>query len=285
MGLDLPSELFRLFAARFRTAKSALLLPDESGSHLAPWVYGGIDPTTQHRLRLSRELLEAQQGFEEGQTIDIAADDLAKLKPFFSSREFALLRRLRITPFFAGERLVGAFLIMLSEGDRQVADLAGLESAAPAVAAKIDGARAILGNGGSTARDAAVRERLAQIFAEAETAQVHVIVARVNLDTIAAELLGNTSSADIYRFKRDLAGALSTMASGSGELLSVGEHAALIIVQSKNPYSERLLSHQFAEGVRALISGAPGLSNLTERTWRYPDGGNSIDEVIDSILE
>ncbi len=180
---------------------------------------------------------------------------------------------------------MAAFLIVRSEGDAAIPDVAEIESAAPAIAAKIDGARAILGSGTSTTRDAALRERLTQIFSEAEPAQVHVIVARVNLDTIAAELLGNTTSADIYRFKRDLAGALSTMASGSGELLSVGEHAALIVVQSKNPYSERLLSHQFAEGVRALISGAPGLSNLTERTWRYPDGGNTIDEVIDSILE
>lgn len=262
-----------------------MLLPDESGLHLAPWVYAGIDPTTQHRLRLSRELLEARQGFEDGRTIDIAGDDLAPLKPFFSSREFALLLGLRVTPFFAGERLVAAFLILLSEGDRPLSDLSELESAAPAIAAKIDGARAILGSGTSTTRETALRERLAQVFSEAEAAQVHVITARVNLDKIAAELLGNTSSADIYRFKRDLAGALSTMASGSGELLSVGEHAVLIVVQSKNPYSERLLSHQFAEGVRALISGSPALSNLTERTWRYPDGGNSIDEVIDSILE
>lgn len=224
-------------------------------------------------------------GFDDGRTAVIEKDNLQQLQPYFSSREFALIDALRIIPFLAGDRLVSALLLIDSQSQPYATDASDIEAASPAIAAKIDGARAILGSGASATRQEALRSRLTEVLTEAEGAAVHVTVARINLDRVAAELMGDSTSADVYRFKRDLAGALSTMVSGSGELLSLGEHSALLVVQSKNPYSERLLAHQFAEGVRTLVADPPPLSELTDRTWQFPNGASSIDEVIDSILE
>ncbi len=287
VGLDLPSELFAILTSHLKATKAAFLMPDENGATLVPWVYHGIDRTTQHHLRINREFLESLPGYGDGTSITVAGDALLPLKPYFSSREFALVRRLRITPFIAADQISAALLIVESESapTSESVDLGTVEEAAPAIAAKINGARAILGNGATETRDAALRARLSNIFSEAESAGMHVTAGRVDLDRLARELMRNTTTADIYRFKRDLSGALNTMVSGSGELLSLGEHAVLLIVQSKNPYSERLLAHQFAEGVRTLVNDSPPLKDLTDRTWRYPGGGASIDEVIDSILE
>lgn len=285
MGLDLLSKLFAIFMDHLGTPKAALLLPDESGLNFVPWVSEGIDRTTQHRLRFSREFLEGLPGLDHGTTAAITGNRLHPLKAFFSNREYALVKTLRITPFLAGDRFPAALLVIDSESRPNSRDLTGIEAAGPAIAAKIEAARAILGNGTPTIRDEAVRSRLTVILREAESVGFHVTVVRIDLDRLAVDLLGDSTSTDTYRFKLDLAGAFSTMVSGSGELLSLGEHSVLLVIQSKNPYSERLLVHQFAEGVRTLFADPPALRRLTEHTWRYPAGESSIEEVVDSILE
>lgn len=262
-------------------------MPDDSAAFLVPWVYRGIDRTTQHRLRLASDFLEAMPGFQNGTTITIDRSNLESLGNYFSRREFALVQRLRVLPFFDNDRLVAAFLVIDSENSQNQADadLGLLESVASTIAAKINAARAFLGNGAIEMRSDALRAHLSTVFAEAEISGLHVTVARIELDKLAERLMKDTTTADRYRFKRDLAAALTTMVSGSGELVSLDEQAALLIIQSRNPYSGRLLSHQFAEGVKGFLSDSPLVTDFSDRTWRYPSGGYSIDEVIDSILE
>lgn len=267
--------------------KAALLLPDESGKRFVPWVYRGIDRTTQHHLRLPKEFLEALPGLEEGSSAGVEGDSLAPLESYFSSREFALIKRLVLCPFVGGGQ-ISALLLLIDSEDlplETTVDVGSIEAAGPAIAARINSARSILGGGTTAKRSTALRSRLASIFTRAETAGLHVIAAQLDLDRLAHDLMRDVTTADLYRFKRDLAGALTTMVSGSGELMSLGARHVLLVIQSKNPYSVRLLAHQFTQGIRSLVGDPPPLDNPAERTWRYPDGGKSVDEVIDSILE
>lgn len=261
-------------------------MPEETTTFLVPWVYRGIDSTTQHRLRVPMDLLERQPGFPDGGSLVLERAQLAPLEGYFSKREFPLLKRLVIVPFFDREALVAAFLLIDSEAGpvETTATLSSLESVATEIGAKINRARAFLGPGAIELGRDALRSHLSTLMSEAQDSGLYVTMVRVDLQRLARTLLGSSTSADIYRFKRDLSAALTTMVSGNGELVSIGEREVLLAVQSRNPYSERLLSHQFAEGVRSLFSEAPELASLADQTWRYPDGGNSIDEVIDSIL-
>lgn len=262
-------------------------MPDESGSSFVPWVYTGIDRTTQHRLRLPKGFVESLPGLDDGRPAIAEGHSLRPLRGFFSSREFALITRLVICPFSDGSQLA-ALLLLIDSEDAPLRDdlgLAPIEAAGPAIAAKINSARSILGTGAGARRGDALRSRLSGLFGDAEASGRHVIVARVDLDRLAHDLIKDVTTADLYRFKRDLAGALTTMVSGSGELLSLGERHALLVIQSKNPYSTRLLAHQFTQGIRSLVASPPPLDNPIEQTWRVPGGGKSIDEVIDSILE
>ncbi|HUX22706.1 MAG TPA: hypothetical protein VMW69_15835, partial [Spirochaetia bacterium] len=115
-------------------------------------------------------------------------EQLRLLKDFFSSREFALVNDLRVTPFFAGDRLVAVLLVVNSQTQPPAASADEIEAASPAIAAKIDSARAILGNGAAPTRDDALRSRLSTIFGEAESAGYHITVARIDLNRIAGEL-------------------------------------------------------------------------------------------------
>lgn len=262
-------------------------MPDDGGASYVPWVYAGVDRTTQHRLRLPKEFVENLSGLDDGSPVGVEGASLRPLKGFFSSREFALITRLVICPFTAGSRLSALLLLIDSEDAplREGLDLAPIEAAGPTIAAKIDGARAILGTGTGGRHGGALRSRLSALLGDGEAGKLHVIVARVDLDRLAHELINDVTTADLYRFKRDLAGALTTMVSGSGELVSLGDRHALLIIQSRTPYSVRLLAHQFSEGMRSLVADSPPLDDPVEQTWRYPDGGKSIDEVVDAILE
>lgn len=262
-------------------------MPDDTGASFVPWVYSGIDRTTQHRLRLPRGFVDNLPGLDDGSPADVRGPSLRPVRGFFSSREFALISRLVVFPFSSGSQL-SALLLLIDSEDAPLPDnlhLGPIEAAGPAIAAKITGARSILGSGSIGRRGAALRSRFSRIFANAESAGLHVIAARVDLDRLAHDLIKDVTTADLYRFKRDLAGALTTMVSGSGELMSLGERHVLLVIQSKTPYSVRLLAHQFTEGIRSLLANPPALDNPVEQTWRYPDGGKSIDEVIDAILE
>lgn len=262
-------------------------MPDEANADLVPWVSTGIDRTTQHHLRLPIEFLDGLPGVEDGASASVEGELLQTLRPYFSSREFALVRRIKVTPFVAGDRLVAALLLVDSENSplARTVDLSELESAAPLAARKIEGARAILGQGPAEMRLAALRSHVLSILGEAQGAGLHVTIARINLDRLAGELLSKSSTqADLYRFKRDLAGALTTMVSGSGELVGSSAGRMLLIIQSKTPYSERLLGHQLTQGVKTLLAAPPVLNELTEQMWRFPSDGESVDEVIDTIL-
>lgn len=262
-------------------------MPEESTGFLVPWVYRGVDRTTQRRLRLSREFLEALPELQTGGTITLERKELEPLERYFSRREYALLERLRILPFYEDDHLVAVFLGIDSESSPggEAPDLGLLEAVSTTIASKINAARAFLGHGAVAMREDALRSHLSTLFAEAESEGLNVTVSRVAVDNLAVRLVKDSTTADLYRFKQDLAAALTTMVSGSGELVSLGEHAALLIVQSRNPYSGRLLAHQFAEGVKSFLADPTLMTDFSDRTWRYPDGGYSIDEVIDSILE
>lgn len=276
-----------MFTNYLNVPKAAFFMPDESTAFLVPWVYRGIDRTTQHRLRLANEFLEALPGFQNGTTVTIERENLGALESYFSRREYSLVQRLRVLPFFDSDRLVAVFLVIESESSpaAPAPDLGLLEAVASTIAAKINSARAFLGHGAIEMRDDALRSHLASVFGEAESAGLYVTVARIGLAKLAERLMKDSTTADLYRFKQDLGAALTTMVSGSGELVSLGEHAALLIVQSRNPYSGRLLAHQFAEGVKGFLVDAPFVPDLSDQTWRYPSSGYSIDEVIDAILE
>jgi hypothetical protein len=134
-GIAAPALLFRLLKAHLGLQAAALLLQDPGRQLFVPWCSTGLDTTTRHRLFLPPGLNPAFNRAATGELTLVEGKGLEGFREFFSSREFALIRRLTLVPFVHGQRLLGLLLIirMSSEPDGEMLSLLGqtAQQAAP----------------------------------------------------------------------------------------------------------------------------------------------------------
>lgn len=194
-----------------------------------------------------------------------------------------MIERVELQSFIHGQEIVAILVVLVSHNrEGEPCDLRALQSAAPLAAAKIHASRALLFRGQETGSSDAARARLDRALADAEREGSYLLLSRINIDTIADALLVDPTTADVFRFRSDVKAALGRMVSASGELIEINTGVAVLVVRSRAPYSERLLVHQIEAGIRGLVSNAPELGRLAERTWKYPDESFTVDEVLNA---
>lgn len=278
-------DLFALICRTFSIEKAAILLPTEQSDVYVPWGYIGIDSTTQRRLRIESQRLGGFADIDEGKEQSLTGQSLAPLRPYFSGREFALLEGLQVFPFVAESEIVALLVILDSEAlSRPIADLTPLAYCAPTAARRIEASRTLLGKSPGPGAVEDARGRLKALLLACKQDGAYAVVARVDLDRVAQLLLNDPTTADLYRFKCDIAGVLARMVSAGGELVTVSQSVALLVIRTRTPYSERLLSHQIDAAIRALVSTPSRPDSLTDRTWKYPHDGLQLDDLLDATV-
>jgi hypothetical protein len=260
-----------------------MLLPDGKRALYVPWAYSGLDKTSQHRLRLPEDLVTSMDSLLDGERSILSGDRLRPLEPFFSGREFSLIERVELQPFVCEEEIVAILVVLVSRNrGGEPRDLRALQPAAPLAAEKVRASRALLFREQEAANSDGARERLDRILVDAKREGSYLLLARINIDAIADALLVDPTTADVFRFRSDVKAALGRMVSASGELVEINAGLAVLVVRSRAPYSERLLVHQIEAGIRGLVSKAPALGRIAERTWKYPDESFTVDEVLNA---
>ncbi len=89
-----------------------MLIPNHSGSDLAPWAVDGFDTTTRYRMRLPHEVVAELLPIDTTSTaITIRTSVAGIFKPFFSLRDWSLCNSVLFFPYRHAGELVAVLVV------------------------------------------------------------------------------------------------------------------------------------------------------------------------------
>jgi hypothetical protein len=106
--------LFSRIVEKYSIEKASLLVEDHHCLRFLPIASTALDVTTRRHLRLPSDLLSSHPQIADGTPLTIEGDDLIPFESYFSSREYDLLRHIKIVPLRRNRRVIALFLVLSS---------------------------------------------------------------------------------------------------------------------------------------------------------------------------
>jgi hypothetical protein len=289
-GVEIPSGLFTLLVVELSIAKGALLLFDPVRSVYAPWASVGYDQTTLHRMRISLGANDSFNALANGAALSVSEpSSLAAYQPYFSSREFSGLSRILLTPFIAGQKLIGVLLVTEASPplDGEQDFLSCLERIAQAGSVQLQKAREekLHRAGAQGLRPGASPTEEASRFLSSIPPGAQVLFFSLSLEEYAKKIVSAHAHLDAFRLAEDLQYFLSAFVSDLGAAIPVRQGLTLVGLQAFDAADLDLFLHQLTVYLEGLFGGngapTPEAAPVIRKTRTWPAEGTNVQELVD----
>jgi len=215
----------------------------------------------------------------------LARKELVPLQSYFSTREFGLIENLLFLPFVVGGQIVALLLIARAPALISIPAEAirRIEESALIAAPLIRRSRTIIQSDGPAEPRGDLGSRLSKILADAAAEKRFILFVKLDVAQITAALPAHGGGLDPYRLRKDIVRVLSSMVSGSGELIRLAPNELLLTLTSRATHDERLVIHQICAGLGSLFGARLEPAELHCRSWTYPQETVSANELIADI--
>ncbi len=217
----------------------------------------------------------------------LARRELVPLQSYFSTREFGLIEKLLFVPFVVGGQVVALLLVARAAefptGRSDV--LRYIEESALIAAPLIRKSRTVIQPDRPAAPRSDLGSRLSEILAKAAEEKHFILFVKLDLTQLTAALPAHGEGVDPYHLRKDIVRVLSSMVSGSGELIRLAPNRLLLTLNSRTSHDERLVIHQICSGLGSLFGARLEPAQLHFRSWTYPQEAVSVDELIAEISQ
>ena len=292
-GMELPSRLFTALGSLLRIRKGALLLYDAIRLVYAPWAQRGFDQTTRHRMRIALGANEAWNALANGRPLVLSgAPALASFQPFFSSREFASVQRLILTPFIADDKLAAVLLVtdLDSPLSTEAELIECLAAASEAGAPRVQDARAarMAQPGPARPETSAPKDDLSQFLASL-TGRPAVLLVSLSVEEFSRQVLAAHEDLDPFRLHEDLQFFLGTFLADVGKALAVRPGRFTLALPDFDAGTLDVFGHQLQLFLRGLFDGdtAAGAAEPAAvrimRTASWPGDGSDLRSLVESL--
>ncbi len=287
-SIEIAGEYFELIKKHLKFKKGAFLLYDYNYNTFAPWSISNFDQTTSHRLRIPVNFLEQHKSFLKG-PINISDENLLILQPFFSTREFSILERLYICPFYNGDDIFAILLFSEMESmkgeNNHILDM--MIKISDYIVPKLLSSREMkikdLSRTLSIPKENILNE--SDLFIKSlQQKDLNGIYIKLNFMNLINQITVSTPLSDPFRIRQDIQRILSSMVSGTGKAFYSGSNTFLIIISAGSVRNEKLLIHQIRMAMRNFFMDLDGLPDPDCIIRRYPDDGESSKEILDGLL-
>ncbi len=284
-GVELPSLLFTTLRKRLSILKGAILLYDPLRLEYAPWASCGFDQTTLHRLRIPLGANDTVNALAKGEPL-VVTDPGQKsgFQRFFSSREFAALGSIVLTPFIADDSLVG--VLLATEIRPPLADSARLLSCLKSVALEtaplLQAARGFLmkWDQAKTARPAVTPEdQIARLLESPASRGKKTLLLSLGMDAYVRGIAASHEDIDVFRLREDIRIFLDAFLADLGVGVALSNGTTLVCLQGIQREDIDLFLHQLRGFLGQHFLGAvSGIQAVKSRMW--PDDGTDVREIL-----
>jgi hypothetical protein len=293
-GIELPSRLFTTLTALLGVRKGALLLYDPVRLVYAPWAVRGYDQTTLHRMRIPLGANETWNALANGRPLALSdSPSLAPFQQYFSSREFASVRRLVLAPFIAEDKLIAVFLLTEIDSpfasDDQLSDCLArvAEAGAPRVHEARAAQMAASGPGGAKPEVLTLKDEPSRFLSSIGKAGTTVLLLSLSLEDYAKSVLSSHEHLDPFRLHEDLLYFLGSFLADVGKALSVRQGRYVVALPDFNPSGIDIFSHQLSMFLHGLFggNGTSGHHVVPRilKTSSWPADGADLRSLVESL--
>jgi len=286
-GVELPARFFETVMNHLHGTGGALLLLDGEDKVFAPWVSHGLDETTTHRLRLSGEILENfQDGLSGPLLVQQAA--LTPYRPFFSIRLYDQLESLVLAPVYHRETLIAVLILLDMDFESEESLIKSLETVGSAGSRLLGESRFLNFSSGSRLHPALPREELFQTIDEnierilSQNRKLSLIL--LDLKEILDFLSLENRSMDLFRARKDILAILDSMVSGIGEVMSLDDSKALLLLSSKTVIKDRILINQIQLSLQSFFQHRDSFPPIQARVFKIPEDGMESRALLESLV-
>jgi hypothetical protein len=264
-GVAAPVQLFSLLKEHLRLQVAALLLLDAARQLFVPWCSTGLDTTTRHRLLLPPGLNAPFNQAATGEIALAAGPDLEGFREFFSSRVFALIKRLVLVPFIYNHRLLGLLVVVRlalePEQDplsllQQVAQQASplLRRLAGRVAEELPGESGL-----------PLPELVQTLFQTAKQKAHPLILMRLQLGSILRQATARYPELEPFRLQEEISSLCQSVFRVIGQVRTLKARQLLVLVHGMKDADPELLRKQLQTIIGANLQELiePGVLDLS----------------------
>jgi hypothetical protein len=285
-GFEYPAGLFNVLKNTLKIKKGALLLPENENGLFVPWSITGFDKTTQHRLHILPDTLYTIFRTAESKNILTDLTETQDLRPCFSSREAALVRRLLLCLFTFQEKIIGALII--SDSPYLFLDESGLRLFFT-----------VIGELSSPLLERSRNARLRKKRLHAYLRKDHFLVSLktylkdlpkngsiqflvLNAQSLVAKIREFNPDVDEYRVLQDITTVVSTLMGSSPVFVSPKKKKILIATQ-EGRFDSALLVHQVSLMIRKLFQELQNTPDIEISENSLPSS-QIPEDVVDQFL-
>ncbi len=190
-------------------------------------------------------------------------------------------------PFVVGDRLVALLLIargrpLPSDGTETIHRL---EESALIAAPLIRRSRTVIRTEGPLEPQGDLGARLGELVAEAAADNRFILFVKLDVAEITAALPSHGVGLDPYHLRKDIVRVLSSMVSGTGELIRLSPTRLLLTLSSRVSHDRELIVHQICAGLSSLFGAKLEPAQLHIRSWSYPQETLSANELISQVSQ
>ena len=284
-GIAAPALLFSLLKAHLRLQAAALLLQDSARQLFVPWCSTGLDTTTRHRLLLPPGLNEPFNRAASGEVTVVAEEEMQGFREFFSSREFALIRRLILVPFVYGQRLVGLLLIMFMASEPAGEMLSLLRQVAQQAAPPLLRAAGRQGDDGLRDTGQPLPELVAGMLESAKQHSHPLLLMRLKLSPLLRQVEARYPELEPFRLQEELLTLCRDLFRVIGRVRSLKSNQLLVLVNGMKDADPELLLRELEAVIQASLKElmpADSLKLATESRIVTEDPEAALDFIAEA---
>jgi hypothetical protein len=290
-GVETPGQIYTLLKEELSIQKGAFLVQETQSEMFMPWALTGYDKTTSHRLRIPRSVVLPMFTGDSPSCLYINSEDsMAFLRPFFSIREFGLLEKVILCPFFFKQEILGFLLISDSpilEDDSKERALSFIYNLAKAASPVLYHTREKKLERLSLHQPAVksdIAGELIKIFKMSKNEHKEMILILFSVQEAARQIQQHVADAELFRIQHDLTGILTSMLCDAGGVLALNESTLLLIVSGKSMRDETLLIHQISLALNDFTQKPLETSNLIKDTLLNPKNEKELIQFIEKWI-
>ncbi|MBA7620035.1 hypothetical protein ES703_27377 [subsurface metagenome] len=269
--------------------KAALLLYDPIRMVFAPWASVGYDKTTHHRLRISLGFNKYFNRVANGTVLNLTTEqELEGFKNCFSSREYAALTQLILSPLIFNEKLIAILLITHME-ESHFKDILALLSeisiqAAPAIfRAREEKLKNIRQE--SLVSPEPLEDSVQKLARNCQKKGLPLVMIKLSLEKVIQSIISHNALLDPFRLKEDISSIIYSLLYEIGAVHNLDQNHILLLIHNMQAPDPELLIHHIGLTLKMFFRELPKEQriNFNEEIKIFPEDREDVLELLSEL--
>ena len=288
-NLHTPANIFTLLEKNFQIQKGALILLDPVQRQYNSIAYSGYDKTTQSRLRIPQETI-SDLFIDSDEVLFLQKNETQALKPYFSIREYSLIKEIALYPFIHNNSdILGVLIISDSPiifSKRSVL-FQNFSTAFEQISHLIYSSREKLLKGtadGKVKSNENILQETEAALQKAEKLNSKLFFLTLSVVPILERLRNNSQNVDLYQIQNDIIQIITTMMPEGDNIFLIDYGTLLIILSGRYHINRELFFHQIRTAVQNIFSTIDSIDLDEVSFFEYPSDVSNAQDVIQRIF-